>query len=81
MDSKILKISKILKLILDWRMIDDEDKEQEIIDQIIELGNSFFDKKFLEKFENESNFINLFEAMVLKELESIDNFIKIFLYD
>lgn len=81
MDSKILKISKILKLILDWRMIDDEDKEQDIIDQIIELGNSFFDKKFLEKFENESNFINLFEAMVLKELESIDNFIKIFLYD
>lgn len=80
MDSKISKLLNILKLILEWRMIDNEDKEQEIIDKMIEISNSFFEKSFLDKFENESNFMNMFEAMVLKEIETIDNFISIFLY-
>ena len=71
---------KILKLILEWRMITSEDKEQDIIDQIIEISNAFFEKSFLDKFENESNFMDMFEAMVLKEIETIDNFISIFLY-
>lgn len=80
MDSKISKLLNILKLILEWRMIDNEDKEQEIIDNMIEISNTFFEKSFLDKFENESNFMNMFEAMVLKEIETIDNFISIFLY-
>lgn len=80
MDSKISKLLKILKLILEWRMITSEDKEQDIIDQIIEISNAFFEKSFLDKFENESNFMDMFEAMVLKEIETIDNFISIFLY-
>lgn len=80
MDSKISKLLNILKLILEWRMIDNEDKEQEIIDKMIEISNTFFEKSFLDKFENESNFMNMFEAMVLKEIETIDNFISIFLY-
>ena len=80
MDSKISKLLKILKLILEWRMITNEDKEQDIIDQIIEISNAFFEKSFLDKFENESNFMDMFEAMVLKELETIDNCISIFLY-
>ena len=80
MESKISKLLKILKLILEWRMITSEDKEQDIIDQIIEISNAFFEKSFLDKFENESNFMDMFEAMVLKEIETIDNFISIFLY-
>lgn len=80
MDSKISKLLKILKLILEWRMITNEDKEQDIIDQIIEISNAFFEKSFLDKFENESNFMDMFEAMVLKEIETIDNYISIFLY-
>ena len=80
MESKISKLLKILKLILEWRMITNEDKEQDIIDQIIEISNAFFEKSFLDKFENESNFMDMFEAMVLKEIETIDNFISIFLY-
>ena len=80
MDSKISKLLKILKLILEWRMITNEDKEQDIIDQIIEISNAFFEKRFLDKFENESNFMDMFEAMVLKEIETIDNYISIFLY-
>ena len=71
---------KILKLILEWRMITNEDKEQDIIDQIIEISNAFFERSFLDKFENESNFMDMFEAMVLKEIETIDNYISIFLY-
>ena len=80
MESKISKLLKILKLILEWRMITSEDKEQDIIDQIIEISNAFFERSFLDKFENESNFMDMFEAMVLKEIETIDNFISIFLY-
>lgn len=80
MESKISKLLKILKLILEWRMITNEDKEQDIIDQIIVISNAFFEKSFLDKFENESNFMDMFEAMVLKEIETIDNFISIFLY-
>lgn len=80
MESKISKLLKILKLILEWRMITNEDKEQDIIDQIIEISNAFFEKSFLDKFENESNFMDMFEAMVLKEIETIDNYISIFLY-
>ena len=80
MESKISKLLKILKLILEWRMITSEEKEQDIIDQIIEISNAFFEKSFLDKFENESNFMDMFEAMVLKEIETIDNYISIFLY-
>ena len=80
MESKISKLLKILKLILEWRMITSEEKEQDIIDQIIEISNAFFERSFLDKFENESNFMDMFEAMVLKEIETIDNFISIFLY-
>ncbi|KAK8883051.1 hypothetical protein M9Y10_045699 [Tritrichomonas musculus] len=67
-----------LKLIPDWRMIDDKEKELEKNDEIASIANSFFDKDFLDQFENDSNFMNMFEAIVLMEIESIDDFINIF---
>lgn len=38
-------------------------------DQIIEICNTFFEKNFLEQFENDSIFINMFEINGIKRIK------------
>lgn len=72
MDSKISNLLKILKLILKWRMSENEKRKEDYIIEMKSLSIQFFEKTFIEHFENNLNFLNMFEAMIINELEKIN---------
>lgn len=80
MDSKILNISKIFKLILKMRMEENEYFQSEIYDEIIDSSKKFFDSKFIENFKNDSSYLNMIEAMLIQELESLGKLLNIVLF-
>ncbi len=80
MNSKILNISKIFQLILKMRTEDNEYFQSEIYDEIIEKSKEFFDSKFIENFKNDKSYLNMIEAMLIQELESLAKLINIVLF-
>ena len=80
MDLKIVNISKNFKLILKMRMEDNEYFQSEIYDEIIEKSKEFFDSKFIENFKNDKSYLNMIEAMLIQELESLAKLINIVLF-
>ena len=80
MDLKIVNISKKFKLILKMRMEDNEYFQSEIYDEIIEKSKEFFDSKFIENFKNDKSYLNMIEAMLIQELESLAKLLNIVLF-
>lgn len=80
MNSKILNISKIFQLILKMRTEDNEYFQSEIYDEIIEKSKEFFDSKLIENFKNDKSYLNMIEAMLIQELESLAKLINIVLF-
>mgnify|MGYP001128031592 FL=1 len=80
MNSKILNISKIFQLILKMRTEDNEYFQSEIYDEIIEKSKEFFDSKFIENFKNDKSYLNMIEAMLIQELESLAKLLNIVLF-
>lgn len=71
MSSKISKISKIFEDLQNWRLTDDEQKKEEIVAELQILAEPFLENSFMDYIENDSTFLNLFEAMMIKELEKL----------
>lgn len=71
MSSKISKICKIFEDLQDWRLTDDEQKKEEIVSELQTLAEPFLENSFMDYIENDSTFLNLFEAMMIKELEKL----------
>lgn len=71
MSSKISKICKIFEDLQNWRLTDDEQKKEEIVAELQILAEPFLENSFMDYIENDSTFLNLFEAMMIKELEKL----------